>query len=897
MEDYVLYTDFHKKFRLEDYGFFNNYNKINYLMENGEIEGKKINNKLYVSIESMHRHMKKFNMLQNDYMSIEEFNIKLTEKNNTFRKHNIMQFEQVGIEILKLDFPIQKNGSLVYYLINKNSVEQFLHDYISLENAFYKYKPVKVLRSFKDYLKRHGVDILVVIKSPKYQYVKKEIVEPLLDKIEKSDVMKGLGVDSDYNFSQILKNYNFRTIRAKIRADDTYNKYYLSKKEYEFLKEEQIRTLKQLEEKTYTLEDIYLLLNKIGTVKPNTKFLKKLVYLNTIPPIARTGKYKGKATLFDKRGVDRYVDHLRNEKEISNLYNAGSNDYFEIFQQSVQIEDIQFSNNSQITEELWYQFVKWKLKNMGKDEESCKKRVTSFRNSSKVLAKLTMSKEIHMFSEIELNLGIFNQNVAKNYQSVIYSFLLNVNQLIEEKSGKKIFDLSKLNFKNNGSTSTMDKKQKEIYPLEEYLSLYNYVKDHTLHKKYAIESLKKALNNSDLTKNKQYNKYDSMWLYVILHMCNGWRHGDVIEFPRFPLEPFNKLNIDSIEELERLQLSYDDAAQIVKYFQMQWFDHNKTKEKATFYCSSELTLAMAYAIIICEFRCKQFHLKDQTNLIHFYNTRNKFSLTTHEAFFKSFNGNFKFKSKKMNTSVLVYTGSVIENSFDAPIKVAQHLRGHTSTETTNIYFQIPQEQLDFITEQLFDTGYFGYVYSEMNNLLIGKSPKNRLELTQQSKEIKKLFGDVVKVEDMISYLNQLSHEEREVCDYLAEMPKEQLKERLNLINLGLSPAKEQAYQCLFAECIAKDRVCNMCPFSIPHFYALSTICKRIVLNLSRYKVLINDSQIPEGEKTKLFNFLLKDYRSIYEAKQKFGSQIIEMLIDYKMDEFVEEFHLLPEPQL
>ena len=891
MEGYETFFALYKKYNLEEYGIRRDYKKIRKLIENKEIDGKIVNGKIYVSVQSLELYMGKIDTIRNEYMPIEEFVFNLTGKTNYISIPVIREFaEKTCIEFLVLDIPITRTDR---YFIKKSSYYQFLNDYISLTDAFEKYKSTPDVRAFRGYLVNQGIEIVIFQKFYDFQYVKKEDLESIQDKINVKEVMVELGV-LKHNFYEIMKLYNIKIFRGT--RNDGYNQTFMSKKDFQFLKDLQLKTLKDLKENTYTYEELVQLYNEIGAVSPYEKVLKDFAVPDGIPLIVRTEKYRAKMTLYYKNGVDKYIENLKKEKEISRICSFTTTDYYQLLLQIIEIDNVDFSENARITKSLWFQFAKWRLRNMSGNDETCKSRVIGFRQSTRLLSDLTSSKEIHEFSEKELNLSIFNKNVQMTYQKEIYSFLHNMSQTVEQKSGKRLFNLSKLNFKNiKGDTLT--KKQKDIYSVEEYLGLYRYVKDYELHKLNAVDSVKKALRNRNLSKNKEYKKYESMWLYVLLHLCNGWRNSTVLEFPRFPSELFDNLNLNSIESLDDLKLTYTEAEKIVKNYQLQWFEHNKNKEKATFYCSSELTIPMAYAILICEFRCRNLHLHGEPNLIHFYNSRNQVSSTIHDSFFSKYREGFKFQSRKMNSTVLVYTSSVIESTFGDPIEIAQHLRGHTTAETTNVYYQIPQEHLDFITEQLFDTGYFGFIYNKINTLLIGESPKTRVEQTKQSIEIKELLGDVVKLEDMTSYLNQISQEQHDLGVYLEKLPKDELKKKLNLINLGLSPAREESYQCFFADCIAKEIECNKCPFSIPNFYSLTTICKRIKRILYRYQTMINDSDVPIGEKTKLFNLLLKDYNRLYEAKQRFGVEIIELFIDHDMNQFLEQFHLLPEPEI
>ncbi|MGG4507093.1 hypothetical protein ABEP00_06275 [Heyndrickxia sporothermodurans] len=875
MEGYKTVSNIYSNY--SEYGL--TVGKVKELIKSGELEEKVVGNRTYISVESLKRYILTVDEIRSNYMTVEELYLRVTGKGRY--KLNIVKqiVEQTCLELIILEIPITQSEK---YLIKKSCYEQFLQDYISIQEAFSQLKMHKDIWQFRENLKKQGITVVSFQNRYELQFVKKEDLNKYKNIISVVEARTLLGL-TEKNLSEAIKLCEIESFWGRK------SRIYIRNEDFEFLKDLQQNTLSYLKENTYTWEEVDALYKEnIGGKKIDDNAIKKFVAPGNIHPIVRIEKYKRKMTVYSKAGVDKYIELLKKDKEISRLCEITTSDYYSLLQQILEIDNVCFSNNASLTKELWFQFVHWKLKNMQGSRETSLHRVSGFRYTTKLLTEFTATKEIYEFSVNELNLGIFNNNIPKKYQKEIFSFLYNIIQTVEQKTGKKLFNVSKLNFKYENT----NKQEKEIYSVDEYLALYNYVSNFESHRLLAITDVEKGLNNK-----KGYKKYDSFWLYVLLHMSNGWRNGTVLEFPRFHNPIFDKLNLNSIESLENLQLTYNEADQIVKYYQMQWFEHNKTKEKATFYCSSVLTLPMAYAIVICEFRCRKLHLHNENNLIHFYNSRNNITPTIHDGFFKNYSREFKFESRKMNRTVLTYTSSIIESTFNGdPIEIARHLRGHTTSETTNIYIQLPQEHLDFISEQLFDTGYFGFIYNQVNHLLIGENPTSRIEQTKASNELKEMFGDVVKLEDTTSYLKQLSQERDDLGKYLEEMPKEELKNRLNLINLGLSPAREETYQCFFSSCIAKKIDCNKCPFSIPHFFSLNSISKRIKRTLKSYQEIAFNQEIPVGEKIRHYNLLIIDYKSIMEAKQKFGKEIVEMFIDSDLNEFSKQLVELPDPQ-
>lgn len=609
------------------------------------------------------------------------------------------------------------------------------------------------------------------------------------------------------------------------------------------------------------------------------------------------GNSKSARTIYDKKVVDEHLKSSVKNKKIQDLFDTITpDDYNLIFEKITEIEGIHFSKNALLTKELWIQFVKWKLKNSNHSQANLKRQTQYFVIQTNILTEVTQAKDLMGFSEKELNLSIFNDNVSIHHQKEIYNFINNINQMLEVQKGKKIWDTSQIEF-DSRATKTGRITDKSIYSIDEYINLYLYAKNFKLHKKLAIENLK-IVQASNIY---AYNSYDSTWLFILLHINNSWRKGTVESFPIYYTPLYEKLNIVSIESLESLELTQEEAEQIVKFYQYQYYQHHKTKQEAVLYCSSILIIPMAYAILICEFRYRNFNkvLLEKNNLINFCNEFNKIRTKHLNTYFKNFGKKFYFKSLTMNRTVSTLSNEAAklvlkqEDIIDS-IAIAQHLRGHGSPEVTNIYTIIPQEHLDFIVEQVFDKGYFGFVYEKINQLILNIPPKDKK--VEPVSNLKALLGDVAKLEDTTSFLNYMSQQKKDIEHFLTEViPKNELITRLNLINLGLSPAKNETYQCLFADCIANEIDCNNCPFAIPHFYTLSLITKRLVNSAKEYQQIYYDLSIPIGEKTKLYNILCRDYQSILEAEKKFGKEIIEMLINSEIRSFEENLFELPEP--
>ncbi|MGO4270079.1 hypothetical protein AB4Z22_09585 [Paenibacillus sp. TAF58] len=93
------------------------------------------------------------------------------------------------------------------------------------------------------------------------------------------------------------------------------------------------------------------------------------------------------------------------------------------------------------------------------------------------------------------------------------------------------------------------------------------------------------------------------------------------------------------------------------------------------------------------------------------------------------------------------------------------------------------------------------------------------------------------------------------------------------LNLGLLPSKQPYFQCLVSEekCIRKGLDCKNCHYSIPNFYALSSLVESIENLLRNLKhSILNEEH--EAEITRTLNRLYMQFDLLEEAQYKFGNE-------------------------
>lgn len=620
---------------------------------------------------------------------------------------------------------------------------------------------------------------------------------------------------------------------------------------------------------------------EVRSLNISTKAIQNFPVID-VPRLIKIKKFKNSKVVYPKNSVEEYMNQKRKE-ELQKDIIKDITIPFAAFERLILALEVSFSDNVPLTQKYWFSYVRQILNKTKGNKQSVKKQINRLVSISELLADITKSKEIFSYSARELNLLLFNHEVFQEYQITIYAFFNAVNN----EMPLPVIDLSKI--KNPNEVKRRNKiSKKEVYSPTEFIQLLDYVKDVELHKQDAINDVHDALNERN-----KYKKYDSAWLYVLLHMNNGWRSSDfAYNIPRLDLPE----KITNISDFENIDLSTDDANYMVVQLssKLQSLKHSKNQKTNYFFCSDELISPLANALIICELRTRLLGLNNQ-HLIDFMNKKNEMLKGTHDSFFAKFKKNFKFGSLKMNRTFIGLMTDVVKKKTNRnPLEISKFIRNHTDLDTTNTYIDIPQEHLDYIASQLFDKGYFGYTYDLFSKVLLGETSINPDDSPKKSVLIKNIFGDIYKIENLARYINALEQEHEDLLYYLKDHSETELQEKMLLLNLGQLPAKEANYQCIYGKCIFLERDCNRCPFAVPHFYALTKIAANMVKRLKEYREIHNNSMYL-GEKVRISNLLFSDLLVLSHAKQKFGEDVLSAFIKIEYNDLKEQISALPSP--
>lgn len=809
-------------------------------------------------------------LISHKYRFKSEFKLE-TYKNNIF---NLMNF---GI-LKSITFANES-------YITKESVNQFLIDHISREEALEKLNSGNI--TFGKILNRNNVNNIYV--SQHHIFYPRQIVESLIE---------------EYNLN-VLPDNTMDTgtlIRGKVYNTERYYScgearklLNLTKRQWNILRKEENITdtilggirhclkepIDQLRAQQQKLKDEYYILDEILEllgIQNHISHSKIIEAKKKVPTVFRGVHPQKRIEYIYPKSV---VNEIVQENEIREVVISLS-DNIDAYEFVLRSLEISFHNKDSFTSLEWKKFVHRVLRNNSESIETKHYTIFRYAKCTEILIDFLAEKEIYEMTSNHINLALFNENIPFLYQKIFYSFIKSTYNKFIEKNKKKLFKLERIINPHEKEVIPIDKS---IYDYEDYKSLFSFATNLPFHKREAIEDVKKQMNQTVLTQNasgkikrqKTYN-YDSSWLYVLVHLNNAWRHKDVIRFPKIDLTELSVPNIN-LEWLDQNDLSYEDARRIIH--QVMRKDLRTTKTNATnhFFCSKDVTLSLATAVVICELR-RAATTPNYEYLINFNTLRNEFTSRCKSTFFKGFNAEIVFENRKMNRSLLSYTYYLLvkKGHSQAALEVAQRLRAHFDFETTNIYIFIPGEELNNLTHQLFIREHFGYIPDLFAEVLFGNKD-DREKRTKEIVTVKQMFGDIYNIECTAGFLNTIQAEKKKVSDMILSMGFEDAADYMFKLDAQLLPSKEDHVQCLIGleNCIKHNIACRNCPMSVPNFYALSSLAESLTNRVQQLTSL--ETEECETEKTKIANIFSIEMDQWIRATETFSKEVIYQFVE------------------
>ncbi len=769
--------------------------------------------------------------------------------------------------------------------ITKESVNQFLIDYISREEALEKLNSGNVV--LWKILKNNNVKNIYI--SQHHIFHPRQIVESLIEEYNLNVLP-----DSTMDTGTLIRGKVYNTERyyscgeARKLLNLTKGQWNILRKEENItdtilggirhcLKEpiDQLRAQQQkLKAEYYISDEVQELLG----LQYHSSHSKIIDARKKVPTVFR-GIYPQKRIeyIYPKSIVNEIVQENELKEAVTTI-----SDNIDAYEYVLRSLEINFHNSDLFTCLEWKKFVHRVLRNNSESIETKHYTIFRYAKCTGIIIDFLAEKEIYEMTSNHINLTLFNENIPFLYQKIFYSFINSIYNKLIEKNKKKLFKLERI---INPYEKEVIPKDKSIYDYEDYKSLFSFATNLPLHKRKAIEDVKKQMNQTVLTKNgsgkikrqRTFN-YDSSWLYVLIHLNNAWRHKDVIRFPKIDLNDLSVSNIN-LDWLEQNDLSYEDARRIIH--QVMRKDLRTTKTNATnhFFCSKDVTLSLATAAVICELR-RAATTPNYEYLINFYTIRNEFTSRCKSTFFKGFNAEIVFENRKMNRSLLSFTYYLLvkKGHSQAALEVAQRLRAHFDFETTNIYIFIPEEELNNLTHQLFIREHFGYIPDLFAEILFGNKD-DREKRTEEIVTVKQMFGDIYNIESTAGFLNTLQAEKNKVSNMILSMGFEEATDYMFKLDAQLLPSKEDHVQCLIGieNCIKHNIACRNCPMSVSNFYSLSSLAESLTNRVQQLTSL--EKEECKTEKTKIANIFSIEMDQWIRATEKFGKEVIYQFVE------------------
>lgn len=480
-----------------------------------------------------------------------------------------------------------------------------------------------------------------------------------------------------------------------------------------------------------------------------------------------------------------------------------------------------------------------------------------------------LTKEITQCSDSEIK-HVFQMLKTGNSRKFFYLFL----QYIEKKTECSFSANYKLTSNNN-----IKGKEKETYSIQEFYKCKRYIQDIEFHIDRAI---------TDRT-------YAVTWLYVSLHFTNAWRSSDFMTLP--PVRT-DLVGIDSLDWFrEQNRLSVSQAQRIINQYASKRLVASKTGALNKFLVNLDMLVPIATMITICNLH--RLSSKDN-HLLSVGTRRNRIRENHLKQLFTPFP--FHFSSRKMNRTfmtLLFHKAAQDAKNKGIALELTARTRAHLDNQTTTIYIQSTNEDgpLDNISVNLCKRGHFGFLYDLLlesfftfnkeyhhSTTFLSDDPfliPNFLEQrTNQIHELRNIFPTPLNLERFGSFLQEQQQEKNSLAIRVAQMSKEEIKQKLVAIYEDRMPSHPEHAQCfIHPNCIyPKAHTCIGCPNIIPKNYLLISLKHELLhrLQIIRQTML---SAVAERESSWIIRLL----SVLQEAVDSYGEDYVKSFID--IDQF------------
>lgn len=806
-------------------------------------------------------------------------------------------------------------------LINKYSLRREKATYI-----YYKKDEIDgVLKKQQEFNDSHiAIDEAIKMITPKAMREADRVIVPPYARVGKYRGSSRAIRKSD--IEKIITERNYRDKRVSLTESEISDNYYsyeetknilgLTKKGFESLMRDENFIKGSFNRRTYYLkreidriktmqeEGEKLYLDFTSAVEKYTRTIVNRVTPIPVPSYLRTSKFNSKSSLYSIEELDKkkseYELELSMHEILSDNVDVEFNKRLDTYCELNNIDIDKFHKGSSYTLDKWMDFALTKLVDSEASDTTIKRRIlTRIYQTHELYNMLNIDGDfVEVYTLTTSYLDECLGNMKKTYREDLIRFLESVYDELKTEMkknkihNKKIFDISNIK-KKYLDKSDEEKKllQADIYSISDFLSIFEYCIEIDKHTKNAVNEIK---NNNTAT-------YASVWLYSSIHLNNGWRHGDIIKFQEVYIDDLLDIfKISSVDYFLNNKLTLGQAQIIISRIIDREIKISKTKMSGYFFCCDEVAPSVATAIVLLTLYNKNLQLKICEDFLKFNTKENSPTSSQINNFFRDIKiYDFKFKSRKMNSTLLTLIYSITYESTgdgDKALKYVRKSRFHVDdSESPLHYIKINKEDILHLSKILFDRGEFGYIYDQLVKSVYADGPNisNKNVTTDKIKELKGFLGSMFNIEQLCGFMNGYLTKKKAVLKELDCISLEKKIELLTDIYMFNLPSNEEGIHCIIGanNCLNYKSGCKYCPYSIITLYALHDICDSFIKNLALYK-----KETLPGEKIKLSVKLNHLAQHIVDALDRFGKDLVSYYFKMSFKEFVDEYEALELPE-
>lgn len=696
--------------------------------------------------------------------------------------------------------------------------------------------------------------------------------------------------NSTYTLDEIEKMFNRGRVFTKKLLNEYDIKIIKAKKGFICFREE----IDNLLAKKKDFSEKYLFGTQIaeyfGKEKHKSYMVKGLEGVE-IPSYVLDSSNQNVKMAYRKADVEKRALEYKKNQEILNLSNISGDTYFNTFELRLNayIDWEEFLPDSEYARKYWISYVKDFLERTSAQRKTANVLINRFVICTPYLKDFldrTAKKEIYDLTSNEINIVMRSINVLTHFKT-IRSFLWYVSSDRISKGLPTNFKVSQIINEDAVFDLSEPDKEANIYSFEDYAKVFDYCTNIKSRIDLSIKEIEK----------KGTYKYLSTWLYVILHLNNAWRNGNVIDFPRLYVDDI--LDDNSITTINWFRENIIDivtARRVVFRVVQKEIEIYKTQVKGAFFCSDELAPAFATAVLMLSLNHRD-NVDKEGPIMIFGTQHNEINSNMLNKFFKGLDiQDFQFGSNKFNKTVMTFIYYIANITGDSKALIyAMKLRAHIeASTTTKHYLALDKDNVAALGAQLFKRGEFGYIPTLLAKKLNG-GKLNFEETTREVELINQSFGDIVKLNTTVGFMNDMMAKKRSVFDFVDNLTLSEAQEQYTDLYLRNSPSKDSTdILCPFGKKNCKHTEindCFDCEFHIPTIHAITDLTKRMKIAIEGYK---NATSLTEK-----FRYALSVERKkivIKEAIAKFGKELVYECLGMNREEFLGALAIVPKKE-